>query len=116
MTHNGRPDKLDRIERMLQMHAEILNQLSPLLTQVAQIATSTVESVSRHDEILSRLAEQSLYNATAVHKLQQCLEQLTEIVKTSTTQSVQIANENNQYLHHNWDLLSGRSSNFQDRE
>ncbi len=49
MTHNGRQDKLDRIERMLQIHAEILNQLSPLLTQVAQIATSTVESVSRHD-------------------------------------------------------------------
>ncbi|MDM9380045.1 hypothetical protein QUB80_04945 [Chlorogloeopsis sp. ULAP01] len=113
MTQNGRQDRLDRIERMLQTHAEMLNQLSPLMTQVAQIATSTVESVARHDEILARLAEQSLQNAVTLNKLEQSVDQLAELVKTSTTETMQLVSENNQQILRIWEYLMSQNSNLQ---
>ncbi|MDZ8186573.1 MAG: hypothetical protein RMX96_17205 [Nostoc sp. ChiSLP02] len=71
MTSNGGtpPNRLDRLEAMLTSHAEMLNQLAPLMAQVAQIATTTSETVARHDEILTRIEQQQEANIQAIAEL-----------------------------------------------
>lgn len=48
---------------MLTTHAQMLNQLAPLMAQVAQIATTTSDTVNRHDQALTRIEEQTYTNA-----------------------------------------------------
>ncbi|MBD2451795.1 hypothetical protein H6G76_32690 [Nostoc sp. FACHB-152] len=56
-------NKLERLETMLTTHAQMLNQLAPLMAQVAQIATTTSDTVNRHDQALTRIEEQTFSNA-----------------------------------------------------
>ncbi|MBW4562888.1 MAG: hypothetical protein KME32_17405 [Mojavia pulchra JT2-VF2] len=56
-------NRLDQLEVMLTTHAQMLNQLVPLMAQVAQIATTTSETVHRHDQALTRIEEQTFSNA-----------------------------------------------------
>lgn len=55
--------RLERLESMLTTHAQMLNQLAPLMAQVAQIATTTSDTVNRHDQALTRIEEQTYTNA-----------------------------------------------------
>ncbi|MBW4566364.1 MAG: hypothetical protein KME32_36000 [Mojavia pulchra JT2-VF2] len=56
-------NRLEQLEAMLTTHAQMLNQLVPLMAQVAQIATTTSETVNRHDQALTRIEEQTFINA-----------------------------------------------------
>lgn len=70
MTNNGTPNnRLDRLEAMLTSHAEMLNQLAPLMAQVAQVATTTSETVAQHNEILNRIEQQQELNTQAIAEL-----------------------------------------------
>ena len=70
MTNNGTPNnRLDRLEAMLTSHAEMLNQLAPLMAQVAQVATTTSETVAQHDEILTRIEQKQELNTQAISEL-----------------------------------------------
>ncbi|MBD2536122.1 hypothetical protein H6G97_45135 [Nostoc flagelliforme FACHB-838] len=70
MTNNGTPNnRLDRLEAMLTSHAEMLNQLAPLMAQVAQIATTTSETAAQHDKILTRIEQQQELNTQAISEL-----------------------------------------------
>ncbi|WP_315791585.1 hypothetical protein [Fischerella sp. JS2] len=104
MTQNGwEPRKrLDRLETILTTHAEMLNQLAPLMTQVAQIATSTSETVAWHDETLIRIEEQTRQNSEAIGRLEQRMDQLAALVTTSTTETIRlIANNSRQIAENN---------------
>jgi len=61
-------NRLERLEAMLTTHAQMLNQLAPLMAQVAQIATTTSETVNRHDQALTRIEEQTYTNAVQQQK------------------------------------------------
>jgi DNA-binding FrmR family transcriptional regulator len=68
--NGGKPlsNRLERLEGMLTTHAQMLNQLAPLMAQVAQIATTTSETVNRHDQSLTRIEEQTYSNAVQQQK------------------------------------------------
>jgi chromosome segregation ATPase len=63
--NGGKPvsNRLEKLETMLTTHAQMLNQLAPLMAQVAQIATTTSDTVNRHDQALTRIEEQTFSNA-----------------------------------------------------
>ncbi|MCP6761172.1 MAG: hypothetical protein NHB32_21075 [Fischerella sp. CENA71] len=91
------PSRLDRIEAALATHNEILTQLAPLTAQVTQLLARTHEQVEQHgsrlDRIeanLDRLEEQTQRNAESLGRLELQMEQLREIVTTSTTETIQL--------------------------
>ncbi|MUG94942.1 hypothetical protein F7734_22270 [Scytonema sp. UIC 10036] len=110
MTQNGSQNRLERLEQMLATHAEMLNQLAPLMTQVAQIATSTVETVAKHDDMLIRIERQTLENVAILGKLEQRIDRLTELM-TVTTQAMQLVAENSQQIHRICDYLMEQKNN-----
>ncbi len=94
------PSRLDRIEAALFTHNEILTTLAPLTAQVTQLLARTSERVEQHgsrlDRIeanLDRLEEQTQRNAESLGRLELQMEQLREIVTTSTTETIQLVAE-----------------------
>jgi chromosome segregation ATPase len=91
------PSRLDRIEAALAIHNEILTTLAPLTAQVTQLLARTHERVEQHDlrldrieANLDRLEEQTTRNAESLDRLEQRMNQLSELVTTSTTETIQL--------------------------
>jgi ribosome-binding ATPase YchF (GTP1/OBG family) len=105
------PSRLDRIEAALASHNDILTQLAPLTAQVTQLLARTAERVDNHSERLreseqrltrterlteqnaiaiANLEEQTTRNVEAMGRLELQVEQLREIVITSTTEAMRL--------------------------
>jgi methyl-accepting chemotaxis protein len=79
----------------------MLNQLAPLMTQVAQIATDTAQTVARHDQTLIRIEEQTRQNSEVIGRLEQRMDQLADLVTTSTTETIRLVADNSRQIANN---------------
>ncbi|MFB2772343.1 hypothetical protein ACE1AT_24125 [Pelatocladus sp. BLCC-F211] len=117
------PSRLDRIEVTQAVHSQILNELAIAHRELAEFSTRQAQrqqqqldrhdevlsrlenSVSRHDETLTRIEEQTRQNSEQINRLEMRMNQLAELVTTSTTETIQLVAQNSREIREIWRYL-----------
>ncbi|WP_026736102.1 hypothetical protein [Fischerella sp. PCC 9605] len=79
-----------RTEERLTRSEQLAQQNSEAIAQLVTATNRNTAAIARHDEALTRIEEQTRQNAENMSRLEQRMNQLSELVTTSTTETIQL--------------------------